>query len=80
MDTMMFAWVLGVPAALLAMVLVLDRLESFVVAPVDRADRISQLIENASPEDVEHTVSVLLAPVVPGTENRSAFPSAEASA
>jgi hypothetical protein len=63
MDTMMLAWVLGVPVFLLVMVIVLDRLESFVVAPVDRAVKISRLIEAHPPEVVEEHVSALLAPL-----------------
>lgn len=63
MDTMILAWVLGVPLALMLIVLGLERLESMVVAPIDRADRIARMIDLAAPEEIEQKVSVLLAPV-----------------
>jgi hypothetical protein len=70
MDTMMIAWVLGVPAALMLVVLGLERLESLVVAPIDRAVKISKLVEDADADAVEHRVSIMLAPVI-GAEPRS---------
>jgi hypothetical protein len=66
MDTVMIAWVVGVPLALMLMVLALDRLETNVVAPIDRADRISKLMDIAEPEELEESVSILLAPVARG--------------
>ena len=79
MDTMMLAWVFGVPVFLLVMVLVLDRLESFVITPIDRAQKIQTLVEAAPPEVVEQQVSVLLAPVV-SRDSSSFSGQAEASA
>jgi hypothetical protein len=60
---MMFAWVLGVPVLLLVTVLALGWLETRMVAPFDRATRISTLIQHSEPEVLEREVAVLLAPV-----------------
>jgi len=68
---MMFAWILGVPVFLLVMVMVLDRIEAYVVAPIDRATHITKLMQHADPDVLERQVSQLLAPVA---SNESTFP------
>jgi hypothetical protein len=67
----MIAWVFGVPAALMLMVLVLDKVESAVVTPAVRAATITRMVEEAPPDQIERAVSVLLAPQLSSEENLS---------
>jgi len=78
MGAMMFAWIIGVPAFLLVMVLVLDRIETYVVAPIDRAARITKLLQHEDPDVLERQVAQLLAPVA-ATPERAAPPFQAAS-
>lgn len=67
------ALVLGVPALLMAALLALARLEASLVAPDERAARLSSLIESArAPEEVEHAATELFAEVVPVHGRRDA--------
>lgn len=58
----MIVWVFAMPVAMLVMVLVLDKIESSVVAPIDRAVKVVRLVEELPPEHAERDVAVLLTP------------------
>ncbi|MCA1831675.1 MAG: hypothetical protein ABR548_14135 [Actinomycetota bacterium] len=74
----MIAWVFAVPIFLMLMVLTLDKLESSIVAPIDRAVKIVRLVNEAPAEQVEREVAALLAPALsaPPRRDRAAAPPA----
>ena len=80
MGAMMLAWIIGVPAFLMIMVLVLDRLETTVVAPIDRAARITKLLQYEDPDVLERQVAQMLAPVAATTERATSTFSGRAEA
>jgi hypothetical protein len=53
-------WVLS-PLFLIGLVLWLAHLESVVVAPLDRGMRVAQLLESASPDELERQLAVMFA-------------------
>jgi hypothetical protein len=61
----MWAWAIAAPAGFMLMIFVLGWLEETVVFPIDRADRITQLLERAGPDEVEGFVAQMLASVAP---------------
>jgi hypothetical protein len=61
----MWAWVVAAPGGFLLMIFILAWLEETVVFPIDRAVRISQLMEKAGPDEVEGYVAQMLAAVAP---------------
>jgi len=61
----MFAWLVVAPAGFLFLVLILAWLEESIVLPVDRAYKIETWLEKAPADEIEASVSRLLAPVVP---------------
>jgi hypothetical protein len=61
----MWAWVIAAPAGFMLMIFILAWLEETVVFPIDRAVRITQLLERAGPDEVEGFVAQMLASVAP---------------
>jgi hypothetical protein len=61
----MWAWVIAAPVGFMLMTFILAWLEETVVFPIDRAVRITQLMERAGPDEVEGFVAQLLASVAP---------------
>jgi hypothetical protein len=61
----MWAWVAAAPAGFMLMIFILAWLEETVVFPIDRAVRISQLMQKAGPDEVEGYVAQMLAAVAP---------------
>lgn len=62
---MWIGWVVAVPLFLTALLLLLERLETWVVAPMDRAEQVRRLLVSERPADeVERVVAVMLAPAI----------------
>jgi hypothetical protein len=61
----MWEWAIAAPAGFMLMIIVLAWLEETVVFPIDRADRITQLMERAGPDEVEGFVAQMLASIAP---------------
>ena len=61
-----FALVVGFPLTLLVLLLVLGRLESWVLMPDERAERVSRLLDQVDEADeLEHAVTLMMADVTP---------------
>jgi hypothetical protein len=60
-------WFLGIAAPLgfLALLLFLAWLEDGIVRPLERAARITDLLERTPPDEVETVVAQMLAPLAP---------------
>ena len=71
-DCDMWLWVPAVPLALGLMLWTLSRLETYLVAPVEHAERISTLMRRADTDQLETEVARLLAPSVEVALRRSA--------
>ena len=61
----MWVWAIAAPAGFMLLIFVLSWLEETVVFPVDRAVRITQMLERAAPDEVEGYVAQMLAAVAP---------------
>ena len=61
----MWAFAIAAPAGFMLLIFVLAWLEERVVFPVDRAVRITQMLETAAPDEVEGYVAQMLASVAP---------------
>jgi hypothetical protein len=61
----MWAWAIVAPAGFMLMIIVLAWLEERIVHPIDRAVRITQMLERAAPDEVEGYVAQMLASVAP---------------
>jgi hypothetical protein len=61
----MWAWAIVAPAGFMLMIIVLAWLEERIVDPIDRAVRITQMLERAAPDEVEGYVAQMLASVAP---------------
>jgi hypothetical protein len=61
----MWAWVIAAPAGFMLMIFILAWLEEAIVFPIDRATRITQLMERAGADEVEGFVAQMLASVAP---------------
>lgn len=59
---MQLLWVFA-PFMLLFLLLVLERVEARVVAPIDRAAMVRRLIDGSTPEALETRVAELFAPL-----------------
>jgi len=60
-------WFIGIaaPAGFLGLLLILGWLEDTIVLPLERAARVRTLLENASADQIEDTITQMFAPVVP---------------
>ena len=61
----MWVWAIVAPAGFMLMICILAWLEERVVDPIDRAVRITQMLERAAPDEVEGYVAQMLASVAP---------------
>lgn len=61
----MWAWAILAPVGFLLMIFILAWLEQRIVDPVDRAAKITRMLERSEPDEVEGFVARFLAPIVP---------------
>ena len=61
----MWAWVVAAPLGFMLLLLGLAYIEDTVVLPLDRAVKISSMLEREPADEVEGLVAQMLAPVAP---------------